>query len=69
MLFRSEELDYFKRGRNAKSYTSAKNTSVVTYRISTGFEALFGYLYLSGQKERLDYLAQWCIETVEREGK
>ena len=64
-----EELDYFKRGRNAKSYTSAKNTSVVTYRISTGFEALFGYLYLSGQKERLDYLAQWCIETVEKEGK
>lgn len=68
-LLEKEELDYFKRGRNAKSYTSAKNTSVVTYRISTGFEALFGYLYLSGQKERLDYLAQWCIETVEREGK
>lgn len=68
-LLKEEELDYFKRGRNAKSYTSAKNTSVVTYRISTGFEALFGYLYLSGQKERLDYLAQWCIETVEREGK
>lgn len=49
-LLTDEEKEYFRRGRNAKSYTSAKNTSVVTYRISTGFEALFGYLYLSGQK-------------------
>ena len=37
-----DELEYFRRGRNAKSHTSAKNTSVMTYRISTGFEALFG---------------------------
>lgn len=65
-LLTPEEQEYFKRGRNAKSYTSAKNTSVVTYRISTGFEALFGYLYLSGQKERLDELATWCINTVEK---
>ncbi|MSE09729.1 Mini-ribonuclease 3, partial [Lactobacillus salivarius] len=49
--------------------TSAKNTSVVTYRISTGFEALFGYLYLSDQIERLEELADWCINTVEKEGK
>ncbi len=60
-----EETDYYKRGRNAKSYTHAKNTDVVTYRISTGFEALFGYLYLSGQKERLGQIAQWCIDQVE----
>lgn len=59
------EQDYFRRGRNAKSYTHAKNTSVVTYRISTGFEALFGYLYLSGQTERVGELANWCIEQVE----
>ena len=64
-----EELEFFKRGRNAKSHTSAKNTSVVTYRISTGFEALFGYLYLSDQIERLEELADWCINTVEKEGK
>lgn len=43
-LLSEEEWDYFKRGRNAKSYTHAKHTDVVTYRISTGFEALFGYL-------------------------
>ncbi|KRM00251.1 Mini-ribonuclease 3 [Liquorilactobacillus satsumensis] len=59
------EQEYFKRGRNAKSHTTAKNTSVLTYRISTGFEALFGYLYLSEQTQRLDELAQWCIVTIE----
>lgn len=66
-LLSDEELEYFKRGRNAKSHTSAKNTSVMTYRISTGFEALFGYLYLSEQTERLNELADWCIQTVEEE--
>ena len=68
-LLTTEEKEFFKRGRNAKSHTKAKNASVGTYRISTGFEALFGYLFLSGQKERLDELAQWCITTVEKEGK
>ncbi|MGX5377963.1 Mini-ribonuclease 3 [Ligilactobacillus sp. LYQ135] len=66
-LLSESEQEYFKRGRNAKSHTSAKNTSVMTYRISTGFEALFGYLYLSEQTKRLDELAQWCIKTAEEE--
>ncbi|WP_413627607.1 Mini-ribonuclease 3 [Fructilactobacillus vespulae] len=62
----SDEEDYFfKRGRNAKSYTHAKNTSVVTYRFSTGFEALFGFLSLSGQDDRLVELAKWCIKQVD----
>ncbi|MTV82377.1 Mini-ribonuclease 3 [Secundilactobacillus folii] len=60
-----EETYYFKRGRNAKSYTHAKNTSVMTYRISTGFEAVFGYLTLSDQDDRLAEVAHWCIEQVE----
>ncbi|CAJ1181081.1 Mini-ribonuclease 3 [Fructilactobacillus sanfranciscensis] len=64
-LLSEEEQYFFKRGRNAKSYTHAKNTSVVTYRVSTGFEALFGFLSLSGQEERLTELAQWCINQVE----
>lgn len=64
MLSETED-DYFRRGRNAKSYTHAKNTNVLTYRISTGFEALFGYLFLSGQEERVTELANWCIEQVE----
>ena len=59
------ELEYFNRGRNAKSYTHAKNTSVGTYNISTGFEAIFGYLKLSEQDERIAEIANWCITQVE----
>ena len=64
-LLSDEEWSYFKRGRNANCHTHAKNTSVMTYRISTGFEAVMGYLKLAGEEERLAELAQWCIEQVE----
>lgn len=47
-----EELAIYKRGRNAKSFTSAKNASIIDYRMATGFEALMGYLYLDNQMER-----------------
>ena len=66
-LLTTDELDYFKRGRNAKSHTKAKHTDVVTYRISTGIEALFGYLYLSEQTERIAELMAW-IFTQQDEG-
>lgn len=48
-----EEEGVYKRGRNAKSYTSAKNASITDYRRATGFEALMGYLYLSGRYSRM----------------
>ncbi len=48
-----EEMAVFKRGRNAKSFTSAKNAGVVEYRTATGLEALVGYLYLTDQMDRL----------------
>ena len=48
-----EEKGYYRRGRNAKSYTTAKNASVAEYRKATGFEALIGYLYLTDQMERI----------------
>ena len=38
-----------------------------TYRIATGFEALMGYLYLSGQQARLEELINWCLQQVEGE--
>lgn len=60
-----QEYQIYKRGRNAKVYTKAKNTSIVTYHMSTGFEAVFGYLSLMEKKDRIDELAQWCIEKVE----
>ena len=60
-----EELVYFKRGRNAHSKTTAKNTDVITYRISTGFEAVFGMLHLTHQEERLEELWQFCLTTID----
>ncbi|PND40623.1 Mini-ribonuclease 3 [Leuconostoc mesenteroides] len=64
-ILTDDELDYFKRGRNAKSHTKAKNTDAITYRISTGVEALFGYLYMSEQHERILELMTWIFEQVE----
>ena len=46
-----EEHAVFRRGRNAKSMSSAKNASIVDYRLATGFEALVGWLFLSEQFE------------------
>ncbi len=47
------ELAVFKRGRNAKAVTRAKNATLGDYRMATGFEALMGWLYLTGQSERM----------------
>lgn len=55
------EISIYKRGRNAKSYTVAKNASVTEYRTATGFEALIGYLYLSGKSERMEELIKLGI--------
>ena len=52
LLSPAEEAVY-KRGRNAKSYTSAKNASISDYTRATGFEALMGYLNLEGEYERM----------------
>lgn len=65
-MLSEEEVAIYKRGRNAHSHTKAKNTDVVTYKMSTGFEALLGYLHLTGQIERLEELIHWCIQTVEQ---
>lgn len=48
-----EEAAVYKRGRNAKSYTTAKNASIADYRKATGFEALVGYLYLLDNVPRI----------------
>lgn len=57
-----EELSVFKRGRNAKSYTSPKNADIVDYRMATGFEALIGYLYITDQEGRINELLENLIE-------
>lgn len=60
-----EELSYYKRGRNAKSYTSAKNATIGDYRMATGFEALIGYLYLTGQTDRMIEIVNKGINIIE----
>lgn len=55
-LFNEEEMSIFKRGRNYKTQSVAKNSSIQDYHRATGFEAVLGYLYLSGQNDRLNEL-------------
>lgn len=59
-----EEDRVYKRGRNAKSPTVPKNADVRDYRMATGFEALLGYLYLSGNKERLEFVLNKSTEII-----
>ena len=56
-----EELYIYKRGRNTKSATVPKNADVRDYRMATGFEALVGYLYLTGNTERLEFIFNSAI--------
>ena len=59
------EAAVYRRGRNAKSYTTAKNASVADYRKATGLEALYGYLYLSGQMDRLMELIRISLKKLD----
>lgn len=56
-----EEADIYRRGRNAKSPTMAKNATMSDYRKATGFEALMGYLYLKDEFERLIELVKIAL--------
>lgn len=62
--FDEELLAIFKRGRNAFANTVPKNTDVVTYKVATGFEAVVGYLYLTGS-QRLNVFLEKSIEIIE----
>lgn len=59
-----EETAVYKRGRNAKSFTMAKNATMLDYRMATGLEALVGYLYLKEDFERLFYLIGLGLEKM-----
>ncbi|VTS96951.1 Mini-ribonuclease 3 [Streptococcus dysgalactiae] len=65
-LLTEKEEDIYRRGRNTNSHTKAKNADMVTYRMSTGFEAVMGYLDMTDQKARLEELITWCITYVEK---
>lgn len=64
-ILSDEEMAVLKRGRNAKSGSVPKNTDVQTYRYSTAFEALLGYLYLANEITRLEELIKKAIQLVE----
>ncbi|MCI7792553.1 MAG: ribonuclease III [Lachnospiraceae bacterium] len=57
-----EEQDIYRRGKNTKLHSSAKNASLSDYRKATGFEAVCGYLYLSGNTKRIIELVKLGIE-------
>ena len=67
MLTEEEEAIY-RRGRNAKSYTMAKNATMADYRRATGFEALIGYLYLCGRSDRMYALISAGLDAVSGAG-
>ncbi len=61
-LLTEEEIMYFKRGRNAHVHTTRKNIDLQTYLDATGFEALIGFLYLSGNQTRIKELLTILLE-------
>ena len=60
-FLKPEEVEIVKRGRNYKREGHPKNTDIITYKMSTGFETLIGYLYLNGQIERLDEIINFIF--------
>ena len=64
-FFQEEEWAVIMRGRNTHTKSKAKNADMIEYRYATGLEALFGYLYLSQNQERLNEL--W--EQIKRLGE
>lgn len=64
-----EEADMLRRGRNAKSHAAPKNTDVLDYRHSTGFECLVGYLYLCKRYERLETILRLSLGLEETAGE
>ena len=60
-LLTESELDVVKRGRNYKRTSHPKNTDIITYKMSSGFEAMIGYLYLTDKKDRLDEIMNYIL--------
>lgn len=66
-ILTEEEHAIYKRGRNAKSVSPAKNQSITDYRRATGFEALMGYLYLKKDMKRLIDLVKIGLDSLKEE--
>lgn len=66
-LLNDMELDIVKRGRNYKRTSHPKNTDIITYKMSSGFEAMIGYLYLNNEKDRLDEIMNYILGGIYEE--
>ena len=55
------EIDIVKRGRNYKRASHPRNTDIMTYKLSSGFEALIGYLYMDNQIDRLNEIIDYIL--------
>jgi len=64
-ILHEDELEIVRRGRNAKSNSKPRNADYGTYHAATGFEALWGYLYLAGEHERLRFLFEKILEEAQ----
>lgn len=60
-VFDETEMSVFKRARNHKTLSQAKNANIIDYRRATGLEAVLGYLYLTGKEERLNYILSLSV--------
>lgn len=61
-----DEIRLVKRARNHKTSSKARSVDAVTYKLATAFEALIGYLYLDGQKERLSAIMRQAVKEIEK---
>ena len=61
-----KELEIVRRGRNVQNHHIAKNANIADYTMSTAFEALIGYLYLTKQDERLKEVCNLCLEIYKK---
>ena len=68
-LLKEEELTYYRRGKNAHVHAVPKAATPAQYARATGLEALFGYLYLSGQTDRINQLFHSVMDAVDAEGQ
>ena len=66
-LFTEVEMEFFKKGRNNFSKAHRKNINIGEYAVSSGLEAVIGYLYLSKQNDRLEFIMNEIIKIVEEE--
>ncbi|RAK16723.1 ribonuclease-3 family protein [Anoxybacillus vitaminiphilus] len=66
-MLTEEEQSVVRRGRNAKSATTPKNTDVQTYRYSTAFETLIGYHFLGNNHERMEEIIAYSFDIIENQ--